>query len=424
MQKRGQVTIFILVGIFILLFIGFFFFYTAQEQPPVSEEAPAVASVRVYVESCLEQTTEEAIFTLGLSGGYYTVPEPKTDALLIATVPYFLYNGETYIISIDEIADNIEDYLSAQLNYCLEGLSDIPAFNGEYYMEEIAVKFQDQKISIDLVMPVTIIAGEKQTTLENFHSEISTSLSTVLSLSHDIIEKAKESDGYFPITYSSMLVAEKGYNLEYTTVEDAMIVSIIDTNTVYDEHPLLFTFALSIPTKYERDAVQIEEIEPQSAIVYYPFSLVVHAIGENLSFSDSTDMFEIDEKTGLINFTPTKKDQGNHSIIIKVENALWLDIEILNINIEPLLQNNPPVLNKIHSLYGRVGKLLYYKINATDPENDSIIFISSDPIFKINQITGEINVTLTEPYETRFNITIIDRYGNTDVEEVYARVRE
>ncbi|MBI5073495.1 hypothetical protein HZA99_06785 [Candidatus Woesearchaeota archaeon] len=129
---RGQISVFVIIGLLVLLSIGLIMF--SLQQGKISQTSGGVEeeSVRAYVQGCLDETTKEALFTIGLRGGYNIVPEPKTDALMILSIPYFLYDQKTYIPSLDEIANQMEQYLSMPLDSCLVGLSNISCVRGSY----------------------------------------------------------------------------------------------------------------------------------------------------------------------------------------------------------------------------------------------------------------------------------------------------
>jgi len=49
------------------------------------------------------------------------------------------------------------------------------------------------------------------------------------------------------------------------------------------------------------------------------FYYKINASGYNLSFNDYTSLFDINNKTGVINFTPTEEEIGNHSVWISLK---------------------------------------------------------------------------------------------------------
>jgi len=68
-SKRGQITLFIVIGVLILIIVGIFLYVRA---PVDEEEVPRdVAPVKVFVEECLEDIGKEAVIENSIQGGYY-----------------------------------------------------------------------------------------------------------------------------------------------------------------------------------------------------------------------------------------------------------------------------------------------------------------------------------------------------------------
>ena len=77
MKKRAQVTVFIIIGILLLISIGILL-YMQERKVPVKEEFKTVVEeipvefqpIKNYVEVCLIKTSTEALDKIGNSGGY------------------------------------------------------------------------------------------------------------------------------------------------------------------------------------------------------------------------------------------------------------------------------------------------------------------------------------------------------------------
>lgn len=116
MSKRGQVTLFIVIGLIILGVVGFLILLSSEKSPqeiPVVLETSAITS---YVEECLYSTTEKAILENGISGGYFLLPEHSTTDFF-ENVPYF----DLQSFPSDEIiADEVGKYVDVMLDFCLD----------------------------------------------------------------------------------------------------------------------------------------------------------------------------------------------------------------------------------------------------------------------------------------------------------------
>ncbi len=78
MKKRCQVTLFIIIGIVILVIVGLLIYLTTyvtkkgiEKEITKSENIPlAVQPIKTYIETCLDKTAKDAIILIGKQGGY------------------------------------------------------------------------------------------------------------------------------------------------------------------------------------------------------------------------------------------------------------------------------------------------------------------------------------------------------------------
>src|SRR3989344_2559670 len=92
MSKRGQVTVFIFMGILIVLLIAGFIFFRDQKvsselQLEQSSKIPS-EQVRLFVNACLEKTTLDGIQFVSGQGGYYQTPAPYYEYAAFK-IPYY-----------------------------------------------------------------------------------------------------------------------------------------------------------------------------------------------------------------------------------------------------------------------------------------------------------------------------------------------
>ena len=127
-QKRGQVTIFIILGILIVLVLVLVItlrkeiaIFKPEEVLPL-EKGP----VETLVSRCIESIGDEGLIKMGLQGGYITVPnEISADASLhlrtspFTVIPYWLYGQNTNIPSLLEMKQELDSYIEEHLRSCV-----------------------------------------------------------------------------------------------------------------------------------------------------------------------------------------------------------------------------------------------------------------------------------------------------------------
>jgi hypothetical protein len=139
--------------------------------------------------------------------------------------------------------------------------------------------------------------------------------------------------------------------------------------------------------------------------------------GDVLTFSENTDLFEIDAKTGEFAFTPVEEQVGKHNVKITVADkegasqTASFTITVANVNDPPTLEFLPPQ----SALQGRLFQL---KIVAADPDlksdpTEKLRFSDDSPLFNINNDTGLISFTPTNDQIGVWlaNITVTDKGG-------------
>lgn len=98
-KKRGQVTIFVILGL-VILFSTFIVLYIRSNESGLNEPKVVKDNVKSYVEQCLYQITEDAIIKLGQQGGY--IEMEGIDKITAEYVPFesevlSLYQGKLHI---------------------------------------------------------------------------------------------------------------------------------------------------------------------------------------------------------------------------------------------------------------------------------------------------------------------------------------
>jgi hypothetical protein len=147
---------------------------------------------------------------------------------------------------------------------------------------------------------------------------------------------------------------------------------------------------------------------------------------ETVLFSDNTSLFEIDQSTGKIAFTPTQEQVGVYNIaIIATDMAGATDQE--NFTLEVMDAQDSPVLELINDQSAMQDTPFLYKVIATDPDlpyGDALSFTDDCPLFVINASTGEIAFTpsVKDIGSRTVTITVNDLRGGTDSKQFILKV--
>jgi hypothetical protein len=199
MLKKGQVTLFIIVGIVIIIAASFFLYYRTLLLPGVEFVPDDAMPVKNYVESCLSSVGEKAIILLGMQSGYIKIPDQvKLNQLYIEfapnsqmQIPYWEYNSQSFIPTIESMQDDISSYIKDNMDKCL----DFTVFKDSFSIEqqnqtEIETVIADDNVDISLSYGLVLTSKltDEQTKISKFHSSIPVKLKQAYELGKKILE--------------------------------------------------------------------------------------------------------------------------------------------------------------------------------------------------------------------------------------------
>ncbi|MBW2996477.1 hypothetical protein KY332_04210 [Candidatus Woesearchaeota archaeon] len=314
MNKKGQLTIALIIGIALIVIFAFIFILRGMFIEEV--EIPEIQPVRIYVESCLESTAIDAVQIAGIQGGYTDIPDPAltTDYSIIA---YYYYDGEPNVPSKGIIEAQISTFIMNNIDICLADFSSFKEQGFEIETEEAFAEtvIREDDIFVKLEYPITISRNETKTKIEDYSATIPIRLGHIHDVAIVITSKTAQDPKWIDMTLLSEfdvtvnLIPEDEENIVYT---------ITDELSMINNEPYTFLFAnkfivnqppvLDIP-----DMLTLEDGKP----VAYTMQ-ATDPENDVLTFSDDTAMFDITED-GIILFTP--EVPGEFNITITVEDT-------------------------------------------------------------------------------------------------------
>jgi hypothetical protein len=137
MQKRGQISVVILLAVFVTLVLAVTLFIRSTIYENASEASTLrtlrssldIQPVNSYVSSCLQQVTRQALLKVGAQGGYLD-PAGSPDygeggatnytSYNSTLIPYYVIDGENRILPIGNITERLRRYLAVEVQDCLD----------------------------------------------------------------------------------------------------------------------------------------------------------------------------------------------------------------------------------------------------------------------------------------------------------------
>jgi len=143
---------------------------------------------------------------------------------------------------------------------------------------------------------------------------------------------------------------------------------VTDDNGYTDSDTLLVTINNVVPV--------IMPVANKTAQQGVQFTLRINATdvpADVLTFSDNTTLFDINPVTGIIQFTPTNDNVGNHSVNVTVTDD-DMGSRSITFKITVLDTNDPPTIQPIGSQTATQDALFTLQLIASDPDGDTLTY--------------------------------------------------
>lgn len=277
MKKRGQITVFLVIGMIILILFGMYYYVKSYSAKSAVKNAPGKRSeadiVKAYVESCIKNVAEDALFEkIGEQGGYVDVianPTYGENGIINSpispaytqfqgkNVSYYLevyceqigcsqyaacpvppcacvkqkcvsWNYRGYIPSLDMIGKKLANYIAVEFENCFKknifgdiGIKiekpvvDYRAINFDFSRTNVNVeiKANEEDTSVMLKYPIIITIGGTETKIDSFIVVLPIRLKALHDSSIDLINNIKAKISNDPAYRDTDFLTEVPYSL-------------------------------------------------------------------------------------------------------------------------------------------------------------------------------------------------------------------
>lgn len=261
MNRKSQVTIFVVLSV-IILGLGTFIILSFNENQRLTIDRgvtsissdPRVSLVHDFVEECLKLEVENQVYFNQLSGGYYELPSLYAfDAYL--TVPFYVYDNQERIPSIQELERQLELAVNDNIIFCVNNLEDYEMFFEEINVGEFdsTMLIQDGSILATLHVPINLLNNDtgESSNIERFQVEVESNFLKYYNLVNEFISIHEGDFSRIPLSDLNML----GYqnNFRYELKPQNFDVAVY--NFIFDEFgresPSEFQFVIKYDWRFD-----------------------------------------------------------------------------------------------------------------------------------------------------------------------------
>jgi hypothetical protein len=234
MNKKGQVTIFIIIAVILVISILIIFLIRQQDfQSSQIDSKP----VELFIESCIEEEAYKIIEKVAEGGGYYFPPEVSTKT----GITYYITNKNNLTPSKEYIENEISFYLEKKLFFCTQNFIDFQDFNITQGEIKAKTRIENETVSLDIKYPLSIKKAENSAFLQDFKVEIPIRLGILHYSAQEFIKKSQNA-----ICLSCLLELSLTYDFYVDMLdhkEDTTIFIFKDEKSKINNKDLRYVFA-------------------------------------------------------------------------------------------------------------------------------------------------------------------------------------
>lgn len=398
MNKKAQISVFIIIGIVIIIALVAYFAVTNKSISPQAAQKMSLQSksINSFVQSCLTQKSEEAVFILGLQGGqiFFTGPNIDYDDESIA---FGSYDGQDILPSVSEEEMQIEYYVKTSLPSCIQNFSEFRTQGLEISDGNISVNVSIAKktVYVELFYPLEVNNAGVKNHFDKFSSTVNVPLGEIISTARQMIFDLQSDPDWISLTD----LTNSNYKIDIIPYNSSVFLYSIVYPQSFGKD---YVFFLGVKPKLN----QPPDIMAPSRMVFFDGvkqSVTISAYDpemKNVTFEDDTALFDINSSTGVIDVEP--EIPGEYNVTITASDPQGNKAQKRIVVIVVPVSSKPELI--VADIIAYKDVLYTGKAYGFDINNNPLVYQADPEWFRINPVTGDISFTPTQVGE--FNISV------------------
>lgn len=214
LNSKGQLTVFIIIGLLILISIATLVYFTQVRTTAPLKRVVAVPQevqpIYDHVATCISDISKQGLERLGTQGGYINLPpyisnnpnaHIKNDEFGISKTALWYYEGEDRTPTISFMQKELQDHIKIQLETCV----NFEAFQENYEIQAASpitsiVTFTDSQVIAEVKWLLNIRIGDKIQQLDAYVIEHNLAFAPIVNLATQTMKYENENEWFEDLT--------------------------------------------------------------------------------------------------------------------------------------------------------------------------------------------------------------------------------
>lgn len=251
-MKRGQVSLYVIIGILILLITGSILYlksYTFQslfqkQAQEIASLPPQVQEIQHFVESCIQQVGTDSVYYTGQFGGYFEPPPNSFQGL----IPYYFNANKNFVPPITTLERALSRFVDENVQACTKNFTTFTQFTIRQQKPKTNAIISADKIVYTVHYPLEIKKENSLFHLTDFTNvAVPMRIGTMHNISAALIAKTAENPTGLCITCLINLGIDHDIKTQaHSYNQKTFLVTLTDAHDP-KTIPYDYTFAIQLP---------------------------------------------------------------------------------------------------------------------------------------------------------------------------------
>ena len=246
-MKKGQITLFVIIGIIIIAVIGLGVYFRGSIIQDKATESlaerdvvePEVQEVYNHIFDCAEETAKEGLVLIGLQGGYAQAPLDSIDIEDEGISIAIGYDqGENKLPTLLTIQNELVSYVNTFAPTCVN-LNLFEGFSFEEKDPSTSVRILEDAVVFEINYPVVAKKGDTTYNLDkSYKFSYPVRFRRIYEISQSIINNEKDA-----VSIDINYLLDFGIDIDVLSYDEGQVIYLLtDDESKLDEIPYVFMF--------------------------------------------------------------------------------------------------------------------------------------------------------------------------------------
>lgn len=248
MNKKGQVTIFIIIAL--VLVVGVVLFFVFRGGSDIEENIlPEIAPLKLSFENCLKDEFEDIVYLSASQGGYVTLPQSyiaysfQNLNQYPILIPYYLGSEGAEVPDVDRLEKEFSFGIKSFFKSCLDKLDSEYVVSADYDRATASFDFDTDKIKSEIYLPMSFKMGDSLVRVNKFEFQTDSNFFKLYNVAEKLTSSQKDFGDFLCLSCIPRISSENGVITEITEVEgDTSSIVIYSIQDIENEN-IIFNFA-------------------------------------------------------------------------------------------------------------------------------------------------------------------------------------